>query len=77
MPGSPPSCIQAARSSARAGVAVIHVDASYTSQHCAHCGHVDKKNLPDQETFTCTSCGNAARNIASRGEAGWAVSHAA
>ncbi|MGN9845684.1 RNA-guided endonuclease InsQ/TnpB family protein [Nonomuraea sp. H19] len=69
---------------ARAGVAVIHVDASYTSQQCSHCGHVDKKNRPDQETFSCTSCGfaehadvNAARNIASRGAAGWAVSHAA
>jgi putative transposase len=69
---------------ARAGVAVIHVDPSYTSQQCSHCGHVDKNNRPDQKTFTCTSCGfaehadvNAARNIASRGEAGWAVSHAA
>ncbi|MFC0552417.1 RNA-guided endonuclease InsQ/TnpB family protein [Planotetraspora thailandica] len=69
---------------ARAGVAVVHVDPSYTSQQCSHCGHVDKNNRPDQETFACTSCGfaehadvNAARNIASRGEAGWAVSHAA
>ncbi|WP_328808922.1 RNA-guided endonuclease InsQ/TnpB family protein [Nonomuraea montanisoli] len=69
---------------ARAGVAVIHVDAAYTSQQCSRCGHVDRSNRPDQETFTCTSCGfaehadvNAARNIASRGAAGWAVSHAA
>ncbi|WP_442811292.1 RNA-guided endonuclease InsQ/TnpB family protein [Streptosporangium sp. NBC_01756] len=69
---------------ARAGVAVIHVDPSYTSQQCSACGHVDRKNRPDQETFLCTSCGfaehadvNAARNIASRGVAGWAVSHAA
>ncbi|GAA2307641.1 RNA-guided endonuclease TnpB family protein [Nonomuraea roseoviolacea subsp. roseoviolacea] len=69
---------------ARAGVAVIHVDAAYTSQQCSHCGHVDRNNRPDQKTFTCTSCGfaehadvNAARNIASRGAAGWAVSHAA
>ncbi|MBE1591427.1 RNA-guided endonuclease InsQ/TnpB family protein [Nonomuraea angiospora] len=69
---------------ARAGVAVIHVDPSYTSQQCSHCGHVDKNNRLDQETFSCTSCGfaehadvNAARNIASRGAAGWAVSHAA
>ncbi|MGV9376418.1 RNA-guided endonuclease InsQ/TnpB family protein [Nonomuraea sp. NPDC003707] len=69
---------------ARLGVAVIHVDPCYTSQQCSHCGHVDKNNRPDQETFICTSCGfaehadvNAARNIASRGAAGWAVSHAA
>ncbi len=68
----------------RAGVAVILVDAAYTSQQCSHCGHVDKRNRPDQATFSCTSCGfaehadvNAARNIASRGEMGWAVSHAA
>lgn len=69
---------------ARAGVAVIHVDPAYTSQECSQCHHIDKHNRPDQETFTCTSCGfaehadvNAARNIASRGVAGWAVSHAA
>ncbi|MBE3008493.1 IS200/IS605 family element transposase accessory protein TnpB [Microbispora sp. NEAU-D428] len=69
---------------ARSGVAVIHVDPAYTSQTCSSCGHVDKRNRPDQETFACTSCGfaehadvNAARNIAARGVAGWAVSHAA
>jgi transposase len=68
----------------RAGVAVILVNAAYTSQQCSHCGHVDKRNRPGQATFSCTSCGfaehadvNAARNIASRGEMGWAVSHAA
>ncbi|MEO3803960.1 transposase [Nonomuraea sp. B1E8] len=69
---------------ARAGVAVIHVDPSYTSQQCSQCGHVDRRNRPGQATFSCTSCGfaehadvNAARNIASRGDTGWAVSHAA
>ncbi|MEO3793220.1 transposase [Nonomuraea sp. B10E15] len=69
---------------ARAGVAVIFVDPSYTSQQCSRCGHIDKLNRPDQDTFLCTSCGfaehadvNAARNIAARGEVGWAVSHAA
>jgi IS605 OrfB family transposase len=68
----------------RAGIAVIHVDPSFTSQQCSHCGHVDRNNRPDQATFSCTSCSfaehadvNAARNIASRGAAGWAVSHAA
>ncbi|MEO3863590.1 transposase [Acrocarpospora sp. B8E8] len=69
---------------ARSGVALVHVDAAYTSQGCSACGHVDKKNRPDQETFACTSCGfaehadvNAAHNIAARGVMGWAVSHAA
>ncbi|MBB4943600.1 IS605 OrfB family transposase [Streptosporangium album] len=69
---------------ARAGVALVYVDPAYTSQGCSACGHVDKKNRPDQETFLCTSCGfaehadvNAARNIAARGVTSWAVSHAA
>ncbi|MER5624998.1 transposase [Streptosporangium sp. NPDC002544] len=69
---------------ARAGVALIFVDPAYTSQACSACGHVDKKNRPDQAGFACTSCGfaehadvNAARNIASRGVTSWAVSHAA
>jgi putative transposase len=69
---------------ARAGVAVIYVDPAFTSQQCSSCGHVDRKNRLDQASFSCTSCGfaehadvNAARNIAARGETGWAVSHAA
>lgn len=68
----------------RAGVPVVHVDPRHTSQGCSACGHIDRKNRPDQATFLCTSCGfaehadvNAARNIAARGAAGWAVSHAA
>ncbi|MGW4470427.1 RNA-guided endonuclease InsQ/TnpB family protein [Nonomuraea sp. NPDC004354] len=69
---------------ALAGVAVVYVDPAHTSQGCSRCGHVDKRNRPCQEAFACTSCGfaehadvNAARNIASRGVTGWAVSHAA
>ncbi|MEU8804523.1 transposase [Spirillospora sp. NPDC048819] len=68
----------------RAGVPVVHVDPRHTSQGCSACGHIDKRNRPDRATFRCTSCGfaehadvNAARNIAARGAAGWAVSHAA
>ncbi len=68
----------------RAGVPVVFVDPRHTSQGCSACGHINKKNRPDQATFKRTSCGfaehadvNAARNIAARGAAGWAVSHAA
>ncbi|WP_066937938.1 RNA-guided endonuclease InsQ/TnpB family protein [Microtetraspora fusca] len=68
----------------RRGVPVVYVDPAYTSKGCSACGHVDNRNRPDQATFACTSCGfaehadvNAARNIAARGVAGWAVSHAA
>ncbi|GAA3426889.1 RNA-guided endonuclease TnpB family protein [Streptosporangium nondiastaticum] len=64
----------------RSGVVVTHVDPAYTSQGCSACGHTDRRNRPDQETFSCTSCGfaehadvNAARNIAARGEAGRAA----
>ena len=67
-----------------AGVPVAYVDPAYTSQMCSACGYVSKKNRPDRATFCCTSCGfaehadvNAARNIAARGAADWAVSHAA
>ncbi|WP_308163870.1 RNA-guided endonuclease InsQ/TnpB family protein [Nonomuraea sediminis] len=69
---------------ARAGVALVHVNPAYSSQECSVCHHVDKRNRPAQAVFKCTSCGfaehadvNAARNIAARGVAGWAVSHAA
>ncbi|MEU3165433.1 transposase [Streptosporangium sp. NPDC006930] len=65
---------------ARSGVAVMYVDPAYTSQGCSACGHIDRRNRPNQETFSCTSCGfaehadvNAARNIAARGVAGWAA----
>ena len=62
----------------RAGVPVIFVDPAYTSQDCHACGHRDKRNRPNQETFSCQSCGvslhadeNAALNIATRGAQGW------
>ena len=62
----------------RAGVPLVEVDPRYTSHTCNRCGHRDKRNRPDQETFTCRSCGvvahadhNAARNIAQRGVEGW------
>ena len=54
----------------RAGVPLLAVDPRYTSQGCSCCGAIDKRNRPDQATFSCISCGhteaadiNAARNI--------------
>ncbi len=59
------------------GVAVVFVDARYTSQRCSKCGHTSKKNRPSRERFACEKCKNtehadlnAARNIA----ANWSAS---
>lgn len=60
-----------------AGVPVIVVDPSYTSQRCSACGVIDKKNRKAQFRFSCTSCSheihadfNAARNLAYLGNSG-------
>ncbi|HUR05059.1 MAG TPA: transposase [Nonomuraea sp.] len=65
---------------ARAGVAFLLVDPAYTSQACPECGNVSRANRPARGRFVCTWCGLAghadhiaARNIATRGVAGWAV----
>lgn len=57
----------------RAGVPVLFVNPRYTSQACSCCGVIDKRNRPDQATFSCISCGhtdaadlNAARVIRAR-----------
>lgn len=62
----------------RAGVPLVFVDPAYTSQTCAECGHVDKRNRLDQGLFICRGCGvvahadrNASHNIATRGERVW------
>jgi len=62
----------------RAGVPVVHVSPAYTSQECAECHHVDKRNRPSQAVFECRSCGvvahadhNSSRVIAQRGEDAW------
>lgn len=59
---------------ALAGVPVILVDPRNTSRTCPACGRVDKRNRPDQGTFSCVACGFAgsadhiaAVNIRSRG----------
>lgn len=55
------------------GVPVVAVDPRYTSQTCSKCGHCEKSNRKNQESFNCRSCGfalnadlNAARNISGR-----------
>ena len=55
----------------RAGLPIVTVDPRNTSKGCSCCGLIDKRNRPDQATFSCISCGhsepadlNAARNIA-------------
>ncbi|MEV6152094.1 transposase [Nonomuraea sp. NPDC052129] len=65
---------------ARAGVAFVLVDPAYTSQACPECGWVSRANRPARGRFVCQRCGLAghadhiaARNIAARGIAGWAV----
>ncbi|MFI7153177.1 RNA-guided endonuclease InsQ/TnpB family protein [Nonomuraea sp. NPDC050022] len=65
---------------ARAGIAFLLVDPAYTSQTCPECGYVSRANRPARGRFVCQRCGLAghadhiaARNIATRGIAGWAA----
>ena len=53
-----------------AGRLIVEVDARYTSQRCARCGHTAAGNRINQDVFRCLSCGhfahadqNAASNI--------------
>jgi hypothetical protein len=55
------------------GVLATKVKSAYSSQECHHCHYVDRKNRPNQETFSCKVCGhtchadvNAAQNVADR-----------
>ncbi|WP_406164352.1 MULTISPECIES: transposase [Streptomyces] len=57
----------------RAGVPLVFVDPAYTSQTCAQCGHLDKRNRVDQGLFISPGCGvvahanrTASHNIAAR-----------
>jgi putative transposase len=45
----------------RAGVPFIEVDPAYTSQKCPvlWCGHTEKANRPERDTFCCRRCGFA------------------
>ena len=58
-----------------AGVPVVLVDPRNTSRRCPGCGHIDKRNRPDQATFRCISCGLAglADTFAARNISGWAA----
>jgi putative transposase len=42
-----------------AGVPILFVDPRDTSRTCPACGCVDKRNRPNQSTFSCVSCGHA------------------
>ena len=57
------------------GGEVIAINPRYTSQMCPQCGHVSKKNRPQQALFSCEQCGYsyhadvvAARNILACGQ---------
>lgn len=42
----------------QAGKAVFKINAAYTSQECAKCGHTHPDNRKSQELFVCGNCGN-------------------
>lgn len=55
----------------REGIAVLYVDAAYTSQTCSKCGNLEEGQREVQDTFICKKCGyqanadyNASQNIA-------------
>ncbi len=41
------------------GVALVFVQAAYSSQECPHCHFTARANRPNQQTFCCTVCGFA------------------
>lgn len=45
---------------AERGKLMVKVKAAYSSQECSKCGHTEKANRPDQQTFVCQSCGYTA-----------------
>jgi len=54
----------------RAGVYVVTVDPSYTSQRCSRCGCISKSHRKSQSLYRCSQCGlqlnadlNASRNL--------------
>ncbi|XVQ12318.1 RNA-guided endonuclease InsQ/TnpB family protein [Spirillospora sp. CA-255316] len=64
----------------RVGVPVLQVDAHYTSQTCPvpWCGHLERANRPDRDTFCCRRCGFAGPadvvagiNVRNRARSAW------
>jgi putative transposase len=62
------------------GGELVEVQATYSSQTCSVCGHIDSASRVSQSEFICTSCGhrehadiNAAKVLFSRGNHGGAV----
>jgi transposase len=56
------------------GIAVVLIDPRHTSQPCAGCGLIDRRNRPNRDHFQSVGCGvaaladhNAARVIRQRG----------
>jgi len=56
--------------SASKGIAIVHVDARYTSKKCSRCGYIDRYNRMSQSCFKCRQCSfqlnadlNGSRNI--------------
>ena len=42
----------------KAGKACFKVHAAYSSQECAHCGHIHPSNRESQSLFLCQNCGH-------------------
>jgi putative transposase len=53
---------------ASAGRCVERVNAPYTSQTCARCGHTDARSRVSREHFCCVACGHRAHADANAAE---------
>lgn len=64
------------------GIKITYVNASYTSQECSSCHHVEKANRKNRDEFECKSCGlkintdvNGSRSILGRSQDCWFTEH--
>lgn len=44
----------------RAGVPILRIDPRNTSRQCSQCGHTEKANRKNRDSFVCKSCGHTA-----------------